>query len=1002
MYLGRIVLDTPQRPRPPRPTQQQQRRQGQEGRTEPASRRLSSDRGKPALTRGLSIVLLLLLGSSVSRPLTATATLPFAQSGQLLASSTWPTAGGNERHNGRAAAIGPSVPQTRWRTSIPFIQGLNDNTFLRSTVIGAGPDPYLYIGGGMAGVYRLRASTGELSNTWTDYLFSVRRAPDGGPIDCSSGETWVEDVTASADHTIYFVNEGGCVWAVDATTLQLKWQRRHGFLHGPPALYPHPVFGPVLFIISPDGYVKGLRTTADPAASPPAQPGDQVLRYHFVSAGGLTRATGKVSVESVREKGFAIGSDGTLYFGWDRKVFSIDPLTYDPATGAMANRQPPITVPPLSAGPALSDDERYLYFTGIDSFIRVDRQARTVSAYIIGSTLCQTGITSCDSTSSYKTGKERWPALSQDGATIYYAASNSRLYALRHTPGAPGDWKPRWIYHAGAGDGWKDGIKSDPLIDAAGTIYVYSADGVIHAVNPDGTRKWRSGDAPFFETSGVRDDFYMGTNLAMGADGTLYVATSSAATGQDVVWALGEAGGGVRPPTTLVATPVSTARIELRWIDNASGETGYVVERRGPGESNFSDLASLPAGATSYSDLAVAANASYSYRVRATSDGGDSPPSAIATATTPPGAPANLQATPAGPRQIDLTWTNDPAGAGSIAVERRGPGETDFSAVATLDPSASSYADTSVAPERTYAYRIRAVNAGGSAASAPASATTPPAPPDGTPPAAVTTLQATSSTASTITLGWTAVGDDGLSGTAARYDLRYSTTLITADTFAGALPVAGLPAPRPAGQAEAFVLGGLQPGTIYYLALRVADEAGNWSDLSNVSSASTQAASAALVELTLTAGQMSAATTTATATGPKTMATSGAELTLDRKTWTTWSSSWGTPVETWLQADLCPAGGDCPGVTLRRIKWLIGSKDYNQKYYVEVRRTGSTTWEPLVSQPYNDRTEPGFISGVSTRQIDLELTVRSVRWRFEQGALVQGKLGSIAEIYLFH
>lgn len=954
--------------------------------------------------RGLAIVIVLLLlviGSGVSRPRTTAAAVPFNQSGQLLAASTWPTAGGNYRHNGRASAFGPSTPRTRWRTSLPFIQGLNDNTFLRSTVIGAGPDPSLYIGGGMAGVYRLRASTGELGSTWTDYLFSVRRAPDGSPIDCSSGETWVEDVTAGADNTLYFVNEGGCAWAVDATTLRMKWQRRHGFLHGPPALYPHPDFGPVLFIISPEGYVRGLRTTADPTASPPAQPGDQVLSYHFVSAGGLTSATGKVSVESVREKGFAIGSDGTLYFGWDRKVFSVDPLTYDPATGAMANRQPPITVPPLSAGPALSDDERYLYFTGIDSFIRVDRQARTVSTYVIGSTLCQTGVTSCDSTSGYKTGKERWPAISQDGATIYYAASNSRLYALNHAPGATGDWKPRWIYNAGSGDGWKDGIKSDPLIDAGGTIYVYSADGNIHAVNPDGTRKWRSGDAPFLETSGVRDDFYMGTNLAMGADGTLYVATSSATDGQDVVWALGDAGGGLLPPSRLVATPVSPARIDLSWADNAAGETGYVVERRGPGQSAFSDLASLPAGATSYSDLAVAANATYSYRVRATGSAGDSPPSTIATATTPPRAPADLRATPAGPNQIDLTWTADPAGAGSLAVERRGPGEADFGTVATLGPSAASYSDTGVAANSTYAYRLRAVNAGGSAATAPVSVTTPPAPPDGTPPAAVTTLQATGSTASTLTLGWTAVGDDGLSGTAAVYDLRYSTAPITAGSFAGATPAAGVPAPRPAGQGETFAVGGLQPGTTYYFALRVADEAGNWSDLSNVISAATQPAGAALVELTLAAGQMSAATTTATATGPKTVATSGAELTLDRKTWTTWSSGWGTPIEAWLQADLCPGSSDCPGVALRRIKWLIGSKDYNQKYSVEVRQAGSATWVPLVSQPYNDRTEPGFISGASMRQIDLDMTVRYVRWRFEQGTLVQGKLGSIAEIYLY-
>ena len=42
-----------------------------------------------------------------------------------------------------------------------------------------------------------------------------------------------------------------------------------------------------------------------------------------------------------------------------------------------------------------------------------------------------------------------------------------------------------------------------------------------------------------------------------------------------------------------------------------------------------------------------------------------------------------------------------------------------------------------------------------------------------------------------VTLRWTAPGDDGLAGRATRYDLRYSKTLITAANFASATVVNG-------------------------------------------------------------------------------------------------------------------------------------------------------------------------------------------------------------------
>jgi hypothetical protein len=85
-----------------------------------------------------------------------------------------------------------------------------------------------------------------------------------------------------------------------------------------------------------------------------------------------------------------------------------------------------------------------------------------------------------------------------------------------------------------------------------------------------------------------------------------------------------------------------------------------------------------------------------------------------------------------------------------------------------------------------------------------------------------------------VTLTWTAPGDDGHSGRASKYEVRYSTSPITESTWTSAT-VAYCPAePAPAGELEYLTVSGLQGGVVYYFAAKTADECYNWSELSNV------------------------------------------------------------------------------------------------------------------------------------------------------------------------
>jgi hypothetical protein len=85
-----------------------------------------------------------------------------------------------------------------------------------------------------------------------------------------------------------------------------------------------------------------------------------------------------------------------------------------------------------------------------------------------------------------------------------------------------------------------------------------------------------------------------------------------------------------------------------------------------------------------------------------------------------------------------------------------------------------------------------------------------------------------------VTLRWTAVGDDSLSGVAAVYDLRMADSPITAANWSSATVLGGLPSPLASGTLQQVTVRGLTPGATVYFALRARDDAGNWSGISNL------------------------------------------------------------------------------------------------------------------------------------------------------------------------
>lgn len=115
---------------------------------------------------------------------------------------------------------------------------------------------------------------------------------------------------------------------------------------------------------------------------------------------------------------------------------------------------------------------------------------------------------------------------------------------------------------------------------------------------------------------------------------------------------------------------------------------------------------------------------------------------------------------------------------------------------------------------------------------------------DSVAPGRIEDLADTATTFSSVTLDWSAPGDEGCcDGVASSYDLRFSRFPIDPNSWVSATQAGGLPVPGPPGAVQSVTVSGLLSETDYYFAMRAYDEAGNQSPLSNIVAVTTDAGS---------------------------------------------------------------------------------------------------------------------------------------------------------------
>jgi outer membrane protein assembly factor BamB len=101
-------------------------------------------------------------------------------------------------------------------------------------------------------------------------------------------------------------------------------------------------------------------------------------------------------------------------------------------------------------------------------------------------------------------GNSSSPALSPDGGTVYFAGYDGLVHAVETATGAA-----RWTFRLG-----NEVRASSPAVDASGVIYIGCYDGLVYAINPNGTLKhtWATGDIVRSSPAIAGQNLYVGSN----------------------------------------------------------------------------------------------------------------------------------------------------------------------------------------------------------------------------------------------------------------------------------------------------------------------------------------------------------------------------------------------------------------------------------------------------------------------------------------------------------
>jgi RHS repeat-associated protein len=155
--------------------------------------------------------------------------------------------------------------------------------------------------------------------------------------------------------------------------------------------------------------------------------------------------------------------------------------------------------------------------------------------------------------------------------------------------------------------------------------------------------------------------------------------------------------------------------IVVAWADNSANEAGFSVERKTTATGSYSQIATVPANTTWFTNnTGLSQGVVYYYRVQAYNGIGYSGygNETYASLLSLPNAPSGLTATDT-VSGISLTWQDNSSNESGFLIQKIQGSLTNYISVAA---NQTNYADTSVSSGTEYCYLVAATNSSGSSA----------------------------------------------------------------------------------------------------------------------------------------------------------------------------------------------------------------------------------------------------------------------------------------------
>ncbi|MFN7138411.1 MAG: carbohydrate-binding protein [Limisphaerales bacterium] len=188
---------------------------------------------------------------------------------------------------------------------------------------------------------------------------------------------------------------------------------------------------------------------------------------------------------------------------------------------------------------------------------------------------------------------------------------------------APGEWL-RYTLRGGRIGHYRIEMRYASAVNGPSNVRVLvngtQVGGTFALGNTGGWNTWQTASsAPFAMTNGVHDVRLVFDTGSVNIDWFAFVPAPAPAA-----------------PSNLSATAASQSQINLTWTDNSGVEQNFIVARSTTSGGPYTDIATLPANTTTFSNTGLSANTTYHYVVRAVNATGASPNSNQAAALTWP------------------------------------------------------------------------------------------------------------------------------------------------------------------------------------------------------------------------------------------------------------------------------------------------------------------------------------------------------------------------------